>query len=225
MVDDSNLFALSIQEEHHLPEPVREDFRRSKRLACHLVQDVIRQGQQAGVFEVISFGEAAIADEGASDGGEGEEVFGFAFVAAVESAAAGEPGNGTLYDPAVPAQAGGGLDAASGQVVRDASTAEPLPQVAVVVPLVTVQLAGLVGLPSAVRGGTRWSGAQASSEFEVFSVGGCLLGRGGAAQVVGITAHGGGSPLLRRRGRRCVRKRRRRERLGRCRRRGGSARA
>ena len=48
MVDDSNLFALSIQEEHHLPEPVREDFRRSKRLADHLVQDVIRQGQQAG---------------------------------------------------------------------------------------------------------------------------------------------------------------------------------
>lgn len=31
MVDDSNLFALSIQEEHHLPEPDREDFRRSKR--------------------------------------------------------------------------------------------------------------------------------------------------------------------------------------------------
>ena len=68
-------------------------------------------------------------------------MFGFAFVAAVESAAAGEPGHGPLYDPAVTAQAGGGFNAASGQTVGDAPRTEPLPQVAVVVPLVAVQLA------------------------------------------------------------------------------------
>jgi hypothetical protein len=33
------------------------------------------------------------ADEGAGDAGEGEEVLGFAFVAAVESTASGEPGH------------------------------------------------------------------------------------------------------------------------------------
>ncbi|MFI1370340.1 hypothetical protein, partial [Streptomyces griseochromogenes] len=32
-------------------------------------------------LEVISFGESAVADEGAGDAGEGQEVFGFAFVA------------------------------------------------------------------------------------------------------------------------------------------------
>jgi hypothetical protein len=69
-------------------------------------------------------------------------VFGLAFVAAVESAAAGEPGDGPLHDPAVTAQVGGGLDAASGRAVRDAPVAEPLPQVAVVVALVAVRLAG-----------------------------------------------------------------------------------
>jgi len=43
-------------------------------------------------LEVISFGESAVADEGAGDAGEGEKVLGLAFVAAVESSAAGEPG-------------------------------------------------------------------------------------------------------------------------------------
>ncbi|MFI1653071.1 hypothetical protein ACH4XT_39955, partial [Streptomyces avidinii] len=32
-------------------------------------------------LEVISFGESAVADEGAGDAGEGEEMFGLAFVA------------------------------------------------------------------------------------------------------------------------------------------------
>ncbi|MFE7465811.1 hypothetical protein ACFU6R_17140, partial [Streptomyces sp. NPDC057499] len=32
-------------------------------------------------LEVISFGESAVADEGAGDAGEGEEVVGLAFVA------------------------------------------------------------------------------------------------------------------------------------------------
>lgn len=48
-------------------------------------------------LRVISFGESAVADEGAGDAGEGEEVVGFAFVAAVESAAAGEPGHGAFH--------------------------------------------------------------------------------------------------------------------------------
>ena len=55
-------------------------------------------------LEVISFGESAVADEGAGDAGEGEEVVGFAFVAAVEAAAAGEPGHGAFDGPAVAAQ-------------------------------------------------------------------------------------------------------------------------
>ncbi|MFD8593339.1 hypothetical protein ACFV1B_27965, partial [Streptomyces sp. NPDC059637] len=37
------------------------------------------QREQAPL-EVISFGESAVADEGAGDAGEGEEVLGFAFV-------------------------------------------------------------------------------------------------------------------------------------------------
>lgn len=40
-------------------------------------------------LEVVSFGESSVADEGAGDAGEGEEVVGFAFVASVGPAAAG----------------------------------------------------------------------------------------------------------------------------------------
>ena len=43
-------------------------------------------------LEVISFGESAVADEGAGDAGEGQEVVGFALVAAVQASASGEPG-------------------------------------------------------------------------------------------------------------------------------------
>lgn len=57
----------------------------------------------AAELELISFGESS-ADEGAGDAGEGEEVVGFAFVAAVEAAAAGEPGHGAFDGPAVAAQ-------------------------------------------------------------------------------------------------------------------------
>lgn len=46
-----------------------------------------------------------MAYEGCGDGGEGEEVFRLAFVAAVEASAAGQPGHGPFHDPAVPAQA------------------------------------------------------------------------------------------------------------------------
>jgi len=45
-----------------------------------------------------------MADEGAGDGGEGQEVLGFVFVAAAESAAAAEPGHGALDRPVVPVQ-------------------------------------------------------------------------------------------------------------------------
>ncbi|MFJ6427026.1 hypothetical protein, partial [Streptomyces hydrogenans] len=39
-------------------------------------------GSLAGAcLEVISFGESAVADEGAGDGGEGQEVLSLAFVA------------------------------------------------------------------------------------------------------------------------------------------------
>jgi hypothetical protein len=43
--------------------------------------------------------------EGRGDGGEGEEVFRLAFVAAMEAAAPGQSGHGLLHDPAVSAQA------------------------------------------------------------------------------------------------------------------------
>ncbi len=45
--------------------------------------------------------ESAVTDEGRGYAGEGKEVFSLAFVAAVESAAAGEPGHGPLDDPSV----------------------------------------------------------------------------------------------------------------------------
>lgn len=54
--------------------------------------------------DVISFGESAVADAGAGDAGEGGQMLGLAFVAAVESAAAGESGHGPFYGPAVAAQ-------------------------------------------------------------------------------------------------------------------------
>lgn len=39
--------------------------------------------------DAISFGDSAVVYEGCWDGGEGEEVFGLAFVAAVETSASG----------------------------------------------------------------------------------------------------------------------------------------
>jgi len=72
-------------------------------------------------LEVVSFGESSVADEGAGDAGEGQEVFGFALVAAVQSAASGEPGHRAFYGPAVAAQPGRGLDAFAGDAVSDAA--------------------------------------------------------------------------------------------------------
>jgi hypothetical protein len=74
-------------------------------------------------LDVISFGESSVADEGASDAGEGQEVFGLALVAAVQSAASGEPEHRSFDGPTVAAQAGGGLDALAGDAVPDAAPA------------------------------------------------------------------------------------------------------
>lgn len=70
-------------------------------------------------------------------------MVGLAFVAAVEPAASGGPGHVPLDNPAVAARVGGGLDAPSGQAMRDAPAAQQLPQVPVVVALVAMQPAGL----------------------------------------------------------------------------------
>jgi hypothetical protein len=70
-------------------------------------------------LEVISFGESAVADEGAGDAREGEEVVGFAFVASVEAAAAGEPGHRAFNGPAMAAQALRGLDSFTSDALLD----------------------------------------------------------------------------------------------------------
>lgn len=77
-----------------------------------------------------------VADEGYGYTDEGEEVLGFAFVAAVESSAAGQPRNRALDHPAVAAQPLWGLGALAGDAVADASTAEPSAQVGVFAALV-----------------------------------------------------------------------------------------
>lgn len=45
-----------------------------------------------------------MADEGCCDADESQEVLGLALVAAVQAAAAGQPGHGSLYHPAVTAE-------------------------------------------------------------------------------------------------------------------------
>ncbi|GEK01558.1 hypothetical protein TNCT1_38340 [Streptomyces sp. 1-11] len=54
--------------------------------------------------EVISFGEPVVADEGAGEAREGEEVLGFALVATVEATASGEPCHGAFDGPPAPAE-------------------------------------------------------------------------------------------------------------------------
>jgi hypothetical protein len=93
-------------------------------------------------LEVVSFGEAAVADEGCGYAYEGEEVFRLALVAAVEPSAVGKPRDGPLDDPSVAAKPLRRLDAAAGDAVSDTAFAEPAAQVVVVVTLVRVELAG-----------------------------------------------------------------------------------
>lgn len=81
------------------------------------------------------------ADEGAAERGEGEVDVGAALVAHREAAEAGEPGQGALHHPPVPAQALAALDPASGDAGRDAPRTALPAAAAVVVGLVGVQLA------------------------------------------------------------------------------------
>jgi len=64
-----------------------------------------------------------VTDEDAGDGGEGKEVVRLAFVAAVEPAAASEPGHGPFDGPAMAAQSLRGLDAPARDAVGDTSLA------------------------------------------------------------------------------------------------------
>ena len=93
-------------------------------------------------LEIVSFGESAVADEGGGDGGEGCEVVGLAFVAAVEPAEASEPGHRPFDGPAVAAEAGGGLDAAAGDAVSNLAASQVGPDEAVVVGFVGMEFAG-----------------------------------------------------------------------------------
>lgn len=51
-----------------------------------------------------------MADERGGDVGEGEELLGLAFLAAVQASTAGQPRHGTFDDPAVQAKPLRGLD-------------------------------------------------------------------------------------------------------------------
>ena len=101
----------------------------------------IRGGLHA--LEVVSFGKSAEADQRAGDAVEREEVFGFAIVATMETAASGQPGHGALDLPAVSPQPLGGFHTLAGQTMDDSAFSEPSAQVVVVVSLVTVELARL----------------------------------------------------------------------------------
>jgi len=69
-------------------------------------------------------------------------VLGLAFVAAVKSAASGEPGDGAFDGPAMASQPLGGFDAPSGEAWGDMAGVEPSSQVVVVVALVGMELGG-----------------------------------------------------------------------------------
>ena len=87
-----------------------------------------------------SSGESAVVDQGCGDGSECEEVFCLALVASVQAAASGEPGHGSLDNPAMSAQPFRGLDALTSDAMPDAALAQPSAQVVVVVAFVAVQL-------------------------------------------------------------------------------------
>ncbi|GGQ97198.1 hypothetical protein GCM10010267_69160 [Streptomyces griseorubens] len=65
----------------------------------------LRTRTAAGVLDVVSLGESAMGDEGCGYADEGEEVFGLAFVAAVQTAAAGQPGDRSFDEDSVPLRA------------------------------------------------------------------------------------------------------------------------
>lgn len=68
-------------------------------------------------------GQTAVADRGCSDACEGQEVFGLAFVAAVESADPAEPAHRPFDGSAVSAEPGRGVDALAGYPGHEAAAA------------------------------------------------------------------------------------------------------
>jgi hypothetical protein len=78
----------------------------------------------------------SIADQHAGDADEGEEVLGLALVAAMESAAAGEPRQGAFNHPVVPTRPVGGIDAAASDARHDLPPPQPGAQVLEVVAVV-----------------------------------------------------------------------------------------
>ncbi|KIQ61868.1 hypothetical protein TR51_21730 [Kitasatospora griseola] len=65
-----------------------------------------------------------------------------AFVAAVESAEAAEPGDGALDHPSVSAEALGGVDASAGDARWDPASSQVSADESVIVGFVAVELAG-----------------------------------------------------------------------------------
>jgi hypothetical protein len=98
---------------------------------------------------MVVLDESAVAEQGAAEVGEGLEVFGFAVVAADESAVVLEPGQAALDDPAVAAEALGGFDTLAGDADCDAASADLFAQGADVVGLVAVEFVGSVSGPAA----------------------------------------------------------------------------
>lgn len=80
------------------------------------------------------------------------EVFGFAFVAADESAVALQPGEAGFDDPAVAAEALGCVDTFAGDPHRDPAPADLVPQCLDVVGLVGVEFVGSVAGPATWAG-------------------------------------------------------------------------
>ncbi len=103
----------------------------------------------------VCMDETSVANEGRGDTREGEEVLGVALVTSVQATAAGQPGHRTFHDPAMVAQALGGLDATAGNPRHDATLAQPLPQVVVVLALVAVQFGRATPTRSTARA-DRW---------------------------------------------------------------------
>ena len=88
-----------------------------------------RESVLTGRLELVlrgAFGEFLVAGDGGREGEEGQEVAGVAFVAQGQPPAAGQPGQGSLDDPAVPAQPVAGLDALAGDAGGDAAATPSL---------------------------------------------------------------------------------------------------
>src|SRR3954454_13086174 len=90
--------------------------------------------------ELVSRGELLVAGQRGGQGEECGEQPGRALVADGQPAVAGQPGEGALDDPAMAAQPGAGLDTAAGDARSDPPSAQPRPQMLVVIALVGVQL-------------------------------------------------------------------------------------